>query len=1527
MNEKIISSRLKEVCKIHKDKIAVKTDATSLSYTQLDVLSDELAKYINTNEVQSKIVATLLAPGLEYILSIIGINKSGKAFLPIDISHPLSKIEEQISFSKPAIIIVSKQSEHLIEKEHENVMFFLVELIDSSIHISKKVDGVWTKLQKPKAGELTIKIDRKSNAYVLYTSGSTGKPKAIVGRNDSLCHFIEWQIEEFKLDGIKGGLLTNLGFDVSLRDIFTPLLSGGELIIPARSIKEDVFYILDWIKREKIELLHVVPSVLRIFIQQDAIYFASLKFIFTAGEALFWKDVYQWREKINNIAVLINLYGPSETTLAKLFHVVTDYKGSLQGNQEQVVPLGKSLPDTQVFIYNDNHVCEEGETGEILISSSYKSNGYLFNEELNAEKFGFIQIERKEVAVYATGDLGFLKNGEIHFAGRKDRQVKISGNRVELLEVEIALAGFDDIDSCAVLTNEITDNLMLIAFYTAKSELQKEAIVAYLKNFLPDYTIPGSIFYIDEIPLNANGKKNYRKLLEIYNEKNVQVIDSISNQTELKTKVFSIIKKNTSVTSIRDEDTFLELGISSLKSIQILSNLYKEFKVKIPLVFMLKNNVTAIVDFINDNLAGLNVLSEVNKPINESFQVSPNQKLMLVATMYSKESNLAYNVLLAYRIKGDLDEQKIKNFVHHLIQTYEIFRTTYIYSNNSFLQKIHPKSEKFNVYEKIVLNESEISNHLKDELNIEFDLFNDSVPLKVSLLEIGPDNFVLVFKTHHVTVDIQALENIKNDFLTYYHTGELKAFNPIYEYTHFTKNYNDLLHSPAVSKAKDFWMSKFMNKTSFELPSDFKRLDERDFVGGNIDLVLNESLSKKIIDFTKHNNASLFMFYTSALSLFFQNYSKSNEIIFGMPMTLRDLGETYNDTIGFFVNTLPVKFIVDENQLFKDHLQDKSKELFEYYENKFYPFPQIVEDINYRHELNRNPIFNYMVVGIESETFSETDNGFNFKIEPLGSNDYTTKFDLTFMVIRHDDTISLKMEYDAKLYKEATAVFFLEQIKNVLNQVIDNNSILIKDIKFDYREFAQPVLKSSESTENEKVKDKSAIISSMNSIEMMLYLIWKETLGHGEIEVTEDFFEAGGTSMKAINIVTRINTEFKTKHTLVDLYLNPTIKLFAELLNRKASSNNDYQISLEKEAVFSKKYDLQVGEFIASGPVNILLTGATGYVGCYLTESLLKYDIGKLYCLVRCHSEEEGFARLKKNMLSKGLWQDRFEKHIVIVKGDVSHAKLGIESHIYEELSSEVNLVLHNATYMSHLLNYEVLKRANVSGMEEIFQFCLNKKMKKLHYISTTSVFNAFTFNKDIVVDESSSIDNEKHYNHVGYKATKWVAEKMAEKAAVQFGIPIVNHRLGLVLWDSTNKMYDGTNQWLKQFIESCGILGSYPDYDAIKYLTINIDVLVDNICSFINKDYKSDKGKYTTLNHFTKLKSPKDLVVDYYGEGIGKMTCIDAEEWLTTAKKKELPISWKLLDLDEDELAKLGPDERVILNDKTFELLNEVLS
>jgi thioester reductase-like protein len=296
------------------------------------------------------------------------------------------------------------------------------------------------------------------------------------------------------------------------------------------------------------------------------------------------------------------------------------------------------------------------------------------------------------------------------------------------------------------------------------------------------------------------------------------------------------------------------------------------------------------------------------------------------------------------------------------------------------------------------------------------------------------------------------------------------------------------------------------------------------------------------------------------------------------------------------------------------------------------------------------------------------------------------------------------------------------------------------------------------------------------------------------------------------------------------------------------------------------------------------------------------------------------------------LWQDHFEKQIVIVKGDISQPKLGIESNIYDELLSNINLVFHNATFMNHVLHYDVLKRTNVNGMEEIFQFCLNKKMKKLHYISTTSVFNSFTSNENVVVDESSSIDNEKHYNSMGYKASKWVAEKLAEKATAQFGIPIINHRVGLVLWDSTNKAHDGSNQWLKQYIESCGILGVYPDYDTVKYLTINVEVLANNICSFLKKNYKSDKDKYIVLHHFTGFQSPKDLVVDYYQEDINKLTCVDGEEWLNLARKKVLPISWRLpfFDEDENDIVNLGTNERVMLNEETIQLLNstyEVLS
>jgi non-ribosomal peptide synthetase component F len=273
-----------------------------------------------------------------------------------------------------------------------------------------------------------LPLDGNDPNYIIYTSGSTGQPKLIEGCHKGLSHFIHWEIAEFHLNSnSRVSQLSPLSFDVSFRDIFAPLLAGGTLCIPEKNIRFQPQRLLQWIVSSGVTLVHSVPTLFRLLtgelgsLAEPADALKELQYILLAGEPLFGKDVLRWRSLAGAGVRLVNMYGPSETTLAKMFYCVPD-NGI---NPASVIPLGQPISNTAILILNEGRLCRPGEPGTIYIKTPFRSRGYFRNPELTAEKFVQNPLHNDfNDIVYNTGDTGkYLEDTNVVFLGRNDNQV------------------------------------------------------------------------------------------------------------------------------------------------------------------------------------------------------------------------------------------------------------------------------------------------------------------------------------------------------------------------------------------------------------------------------------------------------------------------------------------------------------------------------------------------------------------------------------------------------------------------------------------------------------------------------------------------------------------------------------------------------------------------------------------------------------------------------------------------------------------------------------------------------------------------------------------------------------------------------------------------------------------------------------------------------------------------------------------------------------------------------------------------
>ena len=409
------------------------------------------------------------------IASFIACSMAGFTYVPIDEEIPKERAKKIIEQVQPKLII-----DETIEKIMEK---------DNPEDIEK------------------IYLKDEDIYYIIFTSGTTGEPKGVQITYRNLKSCMLWLEEICKIEQSVVLNQANFSFDLSVADLYFPLLTRSKHYILEKATLRDYPELFKELGRSNAELMVVTPSFVDLLLIDKSFnkyLMPNLKKILFCGEKLGESTVSKLFERFENLEI-INYYGPTECTFAVTCDKVK--KG-------EKISIGIPKKDVKIFIVDDNlQELKENEVGEILISGESVGSGYL-KKELNKDVF----IEFKGEKSYLTGDLGYKSNDKFYCLGRKDKQVKYKGYRVEILEIEAVLGKLEFIEKAVVVVEFDDDEKAnkIIAFVKEKEECMKsyKEIKEKLKNYLPDYMIP-VIRIVEQFPLNVNGKVDERKLLEM----------------------------------------------------------------------------------------------------------------------------------------------------------------------------------------------------------------------------------------------------------------------------------------------------------------------------------------------------------------------------------------------------------------------------------------------------------------------------------------------------------------------------------------------------------------------------------------------------------------------------------------------------------------------------------------------------------------------------------------------------------------------------------------------------------------------------------------------------------------------------------------------------------------------------------------------------------------------------------------------------------------------------------------------------
>jgi amino acid adenylation domain-containing protein len=580
MRNMILQEKLAESFCAFKNNIAIDAGRNQLlTYSQLDRTSNYIAnRLLETGVDKETFIGVFTDDRVQLITAVIGILKAGGVFILLDSDYPRDRLVTMIESTNMKRLFIDRKNFQRFSigesSPAQTLQTLEIDFCDDWFNDGKPS---WS-TEKP-----NLHPDPEDKVYIYFTSGTTGKPRAILGKNKGLSHFIDWEIEEFGIDETyRFSQFTTPVFDVFLRDIFVPLCSGGTICIPPdKGMMTTGTPLTRLIDRKRINLIHCVPSLFRLInsTSLEKENFPYLKYILLAGEKVTPGDLKKWYAVFGSRVQLVNLYGPTETTLAKVF-----YRIQPADVDREIIPIGKPIRGTRVIVMDQQmKPCDKLNVGELYIRTPYRTYGYYDDPGLNREKFIPNPLgSSPDDLLYKTGDLGrVLNDGNIELTGRVDRQIKIRGFRVEPEGIENLSMQYPAVKEAVVIKKEAANQTDLLCAYIITEEKNSnpdqqltDRLKEYLSARLPDYSVPAQVIKIGEIPRKPNGKIDYDALAA---ETAADTREYILPRTPLEERLFKLWTEVLQFDKFGVTDNFFALGGNSLNVMDLITKIHTEF--------------------------------------------------------------------------------------------------------------------------------------------------------------------------------------------------------------------------------------------------------------------------------------------------------------------------------------------------------------------------------------------------------------------------------------------------------------------------------------------------------------------------------------------------------------------------------------------------------------------------------------------------------------------------------------------------------------------------------------------------------------------------------------------------------------------------------------------------------------------------------------------------------------------------------------------------------------------------------------
>ncbi|MER6381350.1 amino acid adenylation domain-containing protein [Streptomyces sp. NPDC001250] len=1129
------------------DRRALVQGDQSLSYAELDRRSDVVCAHLTARGIgPGSIVGVWMDRGLAWPTALLGILKAGAAYLPLDVKHPRDRVEYVLGDAGAALVLGSRDGG---APPSDRVPFSVVEDV-----LDIDTDAV------PRPTD----ADPSALAYILYTSGTTGRPKGVCVDHGNLVHTLQAVAECYGLVPDDRVLqFSALTFDVAAEELFATLIRGATVVLRDAGPVPDVGELMSLVEQHGVSVLNLPASYWHEWVSVLSEYppsqYAQVRLVVVGSEAVDAGKLATWQASVPSDVRWLNAYGPTETTItATVYEPHTPGSGPANQPSSGVVPIGRPLPGVRAYVLDASlNPVAPGEPGDLFIAGPGVARGYLGDRARTEASFLPDPWGEPGDRMFATRDrVRRTAAGVLEFLGRSDDQVKLRGFRIELAEIEHVLRTHPRVTDAAVVLREDRPGDQRLAAYvtpTADARAGTEELPAHLitlmQDRLPDYMVPANLVVLDALPRNANGKVDRRALPAP--PAPAEPRDAASApQTGTEQRLSAIWADVLGVPAIGVEDDFFRLGGHSLLATQMVTRVRREFRVEVSLRRLFDHPTLAgfagVIERATSGGAAQSAepIPVTARPVRTPLSFS-QQRMWFMDQLVP--DNAFFNVAEALRLTGLVDVEALQGALNAIVERHEVLRTCYPSPVGQPHQAIVPNASV--PLDKVAAADEEQARAIVVErIRQPFDLSQGPV-IRAGLIQLGGSDadHVLWICVHHIAYDEWSNNQLLQELSALYtalttgRPAELPSL-PV-QYADFAMWHREWISTTVREQQLGYWRKQLAGSPpALPLRTDLprpRRLSQR---GAAVTFDLGSEVTAGLRSLADAQGCTPYMVLLTLFGVLLQRYGAGEDIPVATPVANRTRQET-EALIGLFFNTLVLRLNLSGEWDFGELLRRTRDVAVGAYEHQDVPFEQLVEELRPPRDPSRNPLAQVLFQlhsrrpGAGELTLPDvTTERFHFPWT-------TARLDLEWHLRETDDTCTGIVTYSTDLFAHDTVARMVDDFETLVAALLDTPDTL-RTVRLAGAATAtgEDARGSGGSPSSD---DENAVTVSptagLEDIRQSMCAVWSAVLGLNEVGLNDDFFDLGGQSLLATQLIARIAKTFGVQIPLSELFDQSTV--------------------------------------------------------------------------------------------------------------------------------------------------------------------------------------------------------------------------------------------------------------------------------------------------------------------------------------------------------------------------------------------------